>query len=66
MSLRGAKRRGNLKVGGMASRGEAREHETRKDANNGTHRAGYAAPICFVTDLFRFGFVLFLPYFVPG
>ena len=50
----------------MASRGEAREHETRKDANNGTHRAGYAAPICFVTDLFRFGFVLFLPYFVPG
>ena len=33
VSLRGAQRRGNLKAEGMASRGEAREHETTKSPN---------------------------------
>ena len=31
VSLRGAQRRGNLKAKGVASRGEAREHETRRN-----------------------------------
>ena len=34
LSLRGAKRRGNLKVIGMTSRGEAREHGVRSEAYN--------------------------------
>ena len=33
MSLRGAQRRGNLKAKGMASRNEAREHETTRSRN---------------------------------
>ena len=34
MSLRGAQRRGNLKAGGMASRNEARKHETTEFPNS--------------------------------
>ena len=37
VSLRGAQRRGNLKVEGMASRGEAREHEAKRNPYRKKH-----------------------------
>ena len=39
VSLRGAQRRGNLKVIDVASRGEAREHETTKSPNSDPSRS---------------------------
>ena len=44
VSLRGAQRRGNLKVKGMASRGEAREHEAKGNPYHKKH--GFTASFC--------------------
>ena len=64
VSLRGAQRRGNLKVEGVASRGEAREHEARGNPYHKKHRfaASFRFRFLHSNALFRYG----KPYFVPG
>ena len=54
--------RGNLKVEGMASRGEAREHEARRNSYHKNH--GFAASFRFLYLHFKVLFRSALPYFV--
>ena len=64
VSLRGAQRRGNLKVKGMASRGEAREHEAK---GNPYHKnMGFAASFRFLFLYFKVLFRSAQLYFVTG
>ena len=57
VSLRGAQRRGNLKVKGMASRGEAREHETKRKPY---YKKGICCVVSLLLSLFQ-GSVSFRP-----
>ena len=50
VSLRGAQRRGNLKAEGMASRGEAREYETRRNPH---YKKGIRRVVSLPLSLFQ-------------
>ena len=47
--------RGNLKVEGMASRGEAGKHEARRNPHNGNRKTGNTAQSAFSASFSDFG-----------
>ena len=64
VSLRGAQRRGNLKVKGMASRVEAREHEAKRNSYHKKHgircivllpRSLFQGSVSFRATIVRYG-----------
>ena len=64
VSLRGAQRRGNLKAEGMASRGEAREHEAKRNPYHKKHEihcfillslSSFQGSVSFRPTIVRFG-----------